>query len=415
MHEIDELIRQVAPVPPGTVVHIGAGRGAVLERYARLAPSCVVLVEGDPETAARLRRAARPYPWARVVAEAVGPARGPITWHRYNLSTLNGPLAADALVRAYPRLHRESVSTLPAVDLSGVLRSAAEGRDGTRSVVLVLDVPGQEIELVDSLGNDVVGLSALIVRRRLAPLVDAPVRWSTFVGRLREQCFELVGQEADDDPYGPVAVFRFDADRHAIRTARRERDAARSEVARLHAELAATRAAAEAREAALEAQREATLTELRQARDEQAATLDATMRDKAALEQQLRDVTKMLDSERCAARALEVRVESLDAAVRTAVGLRSSIESDIRELQARYGALAADHRTRTEQLRQCAERLVALQAALRSVVDAVAGAGASTPQGPAAPRAKAAGTSGATRRGDGSPSRPSSSAKGRRR
>ncbi len=72
MLAIDELLRQATGSPVDTIVHVGAGSGAVLDRYAQLAPSKVVLVEGDPEAAAALQRAARPFPWAQVVAQAVG-------------------------------------------------------------------------------------------------------------------------------------------------------------------------------------------------------------------------------------------------------------------------------------------------------------------------------------------------------
>ena len=65
--------------PLGTVVHIGAGSGLVLADYMSLQPQALVLVEGDPDTAAELRDLAAPLPRARVVEAVVAPTAGPAT------------------------------------------------------------------------------------------------------------------------------------------------------------------------------------------------------------------------------------------------------------------------------------------------------------------------------------------------
>jgi FkbM family methyltransferase len=300
MHAIDELIQEATEASPGTVIHVGAGRGAVLEQYARLQPSRVVLVEGDPDTAQRLERAARPFPWAHVVAHAVAASDGPLTWHRYNLPALNGPMAVGALARHYPRLQREASTSVPGVALAGLLRAELQEADGTRPTLLVLDVPGQEVELVDSLGDALKGVAALVIRRCAAPMPGAST-WASLVERLRAFEFDLVGKEADHERLWPVALFRFDARGHALKEVRKERDVLQLRVTQGEAELAAamalakTLAAAHTEEAAalksatasakkLAAEREAVVQQLTKAREEQAKQVEALTQGKAAAE-----------------------------------------------------------------------------------------------------------------------------------
>ncbi len=290
MQSIEALIQQATDAPVGTIVHVGAGRGAVLEQYGRLAPSTVVLVEGDPETAHALQRAARPFPWARVVARAAAATDGELTWNRYNLPSLNGPVVVDALTRSYPRLNREAATSVPGVALSGLLRSALEGGDPDRNAVLVLDVPGQEAALLDSIGADLHRLSGVVVRRCATPLPGA-APWSMVLERMQAWSFELVGHEADGEPLWPVACFRFDQRRQEEVLLRGKVDALRARLAVLEAELDGARQAA--RSSAFEqAQQLETLAQARTAAESLAAEREVRVRQ---LIQMHEDLSKQVE------------------------------------------------------------------------------------------------------------------------
>src|SRR5579862_8385708 len=106
--------------PLGTVVHVGAGRARILERYAALAAERIVLVEGAPEIGAELARQAATHPRMTVHRAVVAPRNGTIGWHRYNLASLNGPLDAEALRPYFARLRAlppATVDTVALVDL----------------------------------------------------------------------------------------------------------------------------------------------------------------------------------------------------------------------------------------------------------------------------------------------------------
>ncbi len=300
MQSIETLIHQATEAPVGVVVHVGAGRGAVLEQYARLGPSTVVLLEGDPDTAHALQRAARPFPWARVVARAAAATDGELTWNRYNLPSLNGPVSVETLACTYPRLNLEAATSVSGVALSSVLRSALEGRDADRTAVLVLDVPGQEAALLDSIGAELHRLSGVVVRRCATTLPGA-APWSVVLGRMRAQSFELVGHEADGEPLWPVAYFRFDQRRHEEMLLKSEIEALRSQLAAVEAEFAGAREAAQSvvneqarqvealahTKAAAEtvaAEREAAIVQLTKVRDEQARQIEALTQANAAAE-----------------------------------------------------------------------------------------------------------------------------------
>ena len=248
MLAIDALLRQASVTRVDAFVHVGAGRGAVLDQYVRIAPSKAVLVEGDPEAAAALQRAARPFPWAHVVAQASTGEDGELAWNRYNLPMLNGPVAADVLTSHYPRLLRESVASVQGMALSSLLRSVLEGAGSEQSTVLLLDVPGQEAKLLESIGNELGALTAVIVRRCALPLPEA-ANWPTVCAQMRERSFALLGHEDDRDPLWPVTIFKLDRQHQEAEILRSEIDTLKVRLERLQVDRAAASACSDKVEA----------------------------------------------------------------------------------------------------------------------------------------------------------------------
>ncbi len=79
-----------------------------------------------------------------------------------------------------------------ALALSSLLRSVLEDAGADESTVLLLDVPGQEGALLDSLRDELGALAAVIVRRCALPLPGA-ADWPTLQEQMRDRSFELVG------------------------------------------------------------------------------------------------------------------------------------------------------------------------------------------------------------------------------
>ena len=132
------------------VLHIGAGATGALDSHAKLSPRRLVLVEGDAEMARELSLAARALPAAEVLSHAVSPTAGELTWHRYNLRALNGPLPAAGLEAYYPRLRTVSTETVRSVAIADLVDQLLPA--GATGNLLVLDVPGQEVALLEALG-----------------------------------------------------------------------------------------------------------------------------------------------------------------------------------------------------------------------------------------------------------------------
>jgi hypothetical protein len=213
----------------GTVVHVGAGAGAVLEQYVALPadrrPRQVVLIEGDPDLAHRLERAAAAYPWARVLPTPVGAQGGPMPWNRFNLPLLNGPLDATALTAVYPRLRRVQTTTLRCEALSDVLSSLdlEPETDERRVHVLVLDVPGQESWLLASLAPELLWrFHAIVLRGCRSVLPPHGQAAEAAPALLVQQHFTPVAKESDRNTLWPAVLMRFDRTGHELAKLRRQ-------------------------------------------------------------------------------------------------------------------------------------------------------------------------------------------------
>ncbi|HMO46729.1 MAG TPA: hypothetical protein PKB14_11950 [Rubrivivax sp.] len=222
MHNLVAWLSRIDDRALDRVVHVGAGAGAVLEQYAALPaarrPRQVVLIEGDAELARSLERAAAPFPWARVLPVPVGAQGGSMTWHRFNLRMLNGPLDAAALVSAYPRLRRVQTTTLRCEALSDVLNSLdpdlKPGKDKGKGLAhaLVLDVPGQECALLESLTPDQLrqfhAISWRGCRVALPPQGQAAALAHEWLAR---QHFAVAASAGEGETLWPEALMRFDS------------------------------------------------------------------------------------------------------------------------------------------------------------------------------------------------------------
>jgi hypothetical protein len=236
---MDELFAWIAEVPKrplGTVLHIGAGSGAVVDAYAALGPQRVVLIEGDPESAAALRVATAPHAWAEVVESVLAPASGDAAWHRFDLPRFNGLHVPARLGWHYPRLRALGDQTLPTTAIASLELLQQPASDGATDL-LVLDVPGQEVALLAALEPGRLQRFAWLAVRACALDDDSEGATAARVAEAAQRHgYRPVRRRGEIDPAWPLAFFELDPTRLRI-------ERLRARAATLEAALAQSRQA----------------------------------------------------------------------------------------------------------------------------------------------------------------------------
>lgn len=299
MDHLIECLDHLAGRTLGTVVHIGAGDTAVLEAYDRVRLQRLVLVEGDPETAALLKEAAAKCEGVRVLATAVAPEAGSLVWFRYNLARLNGPVDWESLTSIYPRLRRLDCLSVRAAALRTLLEQQVDITDGSTDNVLVLNVPGQEGPLLASLPAELQHhFTWVVLCTCSAPLGPSESTPSAALQYLQRGSYGLAATAGDADTLWPAKLLRFDATSFELRTLRDRLDTAialqQSQTATI-AEQQRQREALEQDRAALEAAARQSSEELRQvsqARDGLALSLSQAQTQIASLNSALGETRK---------------------------------------------------------------------------------------------------------------------------
>lgn len=280
--------------PYEVVLHLGAGSDAA-EVHASTMPTRLILVEGDPEVASDLR--ARLH-GAGLVAEihpsVVTAMGGPAQWHRYNLRALSGPRDAMRWRSWYPRLRELGTFPVASVGVAALVDSVvpAVGTDDLHVAadrLLLLDLPGQEQDIVGSLSGGMLRRFSTIV------VLRGPERMQIAADADRiEQHMASAGfaqRPGDADPSAPFSyqLYQLDARReHQLRLTE-ERDLALARVSQLETEAA----------------------DLKRRHDALQAQLKAL--DPAARKAEIDALSKSLDEERKTSRARAQRIEQLEA------------------------------------------------------------------------------------------------------
>ena len=214
MNAFHHLIERLAGLTLGDLVHIGAGRGDLLDRLVGLGPKRLILVEGDADAVDALRARAARIPFAVVKACAVASTPGSIDWNRYTLESLNGPLGIDGLVDYLPRARRIATDAADARSLRDLLDEVALSTDPSRVNVLVLDVPGQEGALLESLARErLAAFGFVMIRSCRESLGDAASAGDDASRRLQHAFFDLEAIDADSQPLWPCSLLRLNPHR----------------------------------------------------------------------------------------------------------------------------------------------------------------------------------------------------------
>ncbi|MFH7321147.1 hypothetical protein ACHHRT_11135 [Desulfurivibrio sp. D14AmB] len=330
------------------IIHLGAGRGRELDEYLAAKPERIVLVEADPVAAQQLARRTAHLPQVEVVAVAIAPAGSRAVLNIFNLAAFSSLRVPTGLREMFPglRLSREvEVDALSPVELVEISGLAPD-----RSNWLVIDVPGEEAEVLEALQQ--AGMLHLFDRVVLhcgrVALYEGGRDAEQLLRLLEDKGFEVVSCEAEMDPDRPCWVLQ----KNLLKIENRE---LRSQVEQLQK--------AKAEQAKLATERQAKLDELSKSLDEQSrhllelkTQLDQATRAKAeqaklATERQakLDELSKSLDEQ---SRHLSELKTQLDQATRAkaeqaklATERQSRIkqlESTLAEFESRQGLLAEE-------------------------------------------------------------------------
>lgn len=333
----------------GMVVHVGAGDGEVLDIYATLVPKHVLLIEGDADAAAELRAQTRHLPWAEVRDLVVAPTAGTVSWHRYSLRMLNGPLEPPLGLQAfYPRLRplgRAEVSAVGFADLLAGL-PARTPDDGVR--LLVLNVPGQEGALLEVLSRpQLQSFDGVVLRGCSVDAPDVGAVTPRAIEQLVLRGFRRVESLVDAEPLWPVHVLSFDVASADLQEARDRLQAM---------EVAVSGAAAKARSEEARA-------------DALAIELELAQAGVAALQRALDQASEQAEQHRTRVLAQAQEIQKLSTAGDGLVAERNALVADRDALVAERNALLAERTAlvaeRDEQARLAQGRRVQMDAAFQ--------------------------------------------------
>jgi DNA repair exonuclease SbcCD ATPase subunit len=216
MTNIVQSLRLNLPIPPfDTVVHLGAGPYFTSDLYEQLSARQYVLVDADPQACENLRNSAPSDRYA-VHTRFLCPESGKRSFHRYNLATLNSPLRPGPLAEIYPRLRDTETLEWEAFAIADFLKEITTSDQAANC--LILDLPGQESELVASVTEEILHRFEWILVRGAGQLrmenakpIEETTTLLTHVG------FSCCDADPVHDSIYPLAAFHLDRNALQIR------------------------------------------------------------------------------------------------------------------------------------------------------------------------------------------------------
>jgi uncharacterized coiled-coil DUF342 family protein len=271
MTNIVQSLRLNLPLPPfDTVVHLGAGPYFTSDLYEQLSARQYVLVDADPQACENLRNSAPSDRYA-VHTRFLCPESGKRSFHRYNLATLNSPLRPGPLAEIYPRLRDTETLEWEASAIADFLKEIPTSDQAANC--LILDLPGQESELVASVTEEILHRFEWILVRGAGQLrmenakpIEETTTLLTHVG------FSCCDADPVHDSIYPLAAFHLDKRALQIRRLQDARMTLEAQVGKLEAAKQEAAKAIDARLAELSSQLD-TLTSEKTALNTQLASL----------------------------------------------------------------------------------------------------------------------------------------------
>jgi hypothetical protein len=200
--------------PLDLVLHLGPGALASPADYAPLHPTQLVLIEANPAAASRLQSAfGRCAFETRVLEKLLLPESGPASLFQFNLPAVNGIRPAGALSTLYPNLRLLEELPLEGEAFSSFLASLP--LEAERPRLLILDVPGQELGLLESLSQELLErFEWILIRGSASEWQDHSNLLSATNAFLDGRHYESVATDFELDPAWPLQLLRLNQ-RHA--------------------------------------------------------------------------------------------------------------------------------------------------------------------------------------------------------
>ncbi len=245
----DCVEKLAAGSPVDTVVHVGPGDPALLDRYLALWPRQVVWIDADAERGLALRAAAAASAAVLTLVDTpIGASAGAARWQRFDLPSFDGPLGLRDTEGMYPGLRLLGSSEVACQAFAPLFASLVAPLPAGARVMLAIDRPGQELSFVESLdAASLARVSSLLLRGCAAPFFEGGCTHDQALAALASRSWRPREASAVA-PLWPAALLEFDASLDAV-TRRADEAEARcaaqsavvqrleAEVARLVAEL----------------------------------------------------------------------------------------------------------------------------------------------------------------------------------
>jgi FkbM family methyltransferase len=309
-----------------TLVHLGAGACNELDAHLARKPKRMLLVEADPQLAEALQARTASLQQVQVQCAAVAAHEGFATFHRFNLPYAGSLHAATGLRELFPGLR--TVDQLKVETISPVTLLQPLQLQPNQENLLIVDLPGEELAVLKALqqGDQLFLFRQLQLHCGRQPLYENSEPAATVLRWLQEQGFDLIAEEAGDDPDRP----RWSLRRNALQLRNRQ---LQRQVDRLSQERDEQNEKAKTLE-----QRQALLDQTNKTLNEHAKLVEQSKKELGDLKMELVDAH---------------RTASLTAKLLT---LR---EADLRDLQDRYQESLSTQKKQHELLVRLGERLSA--------------------------------------------------------
>ncbi len=210
---MDEFIRPfIASMgdsfPVGTILHMGAGSGSLADTCLESGAKRVFLLEPLPDRQPQLERLAQDNKRVSFLPKALHQTSGTAPFHIFNLSAYSSLHEPSGLSRLFPNLRIERSIDCATIDLAALLKKALPGSK-TDKHVLILDIPGEELPILERLAEtgQLARFAHLFLRQPALALYRDMPSGAAIPELLAAHLFDLVARD-DADPDLPVCYYK---------------------------------------------------------------------------------------------------------------------------------------------------------------------------------------------------------------
>lgn len=204
-----------------TILHIGAGEGLDIERQLASKPKRLILIEPNPDIAARLREKTRVLSNVEVHELAVTASVRAVhvaSLHEYNWNTASSLQEAAQLAQLFPGLQLVHIHEVEALSPVALIERLELNNKEEHS--LIIEAPGVENGIIEALcdSRQIGMFSTLTLSCPCSSLHTASAEPTDLVSRLIDFGFEMVKQD-ENDPDWPVFVLEKNRWRYEVKQA----------------------------------------------------------------------------------------------------------------------------------------------------------------------------------------------------